>query len=169
MAYDHIVTGIGVGEGAWREIYPDYTLPGIEAAPHSHNLYIQITLETGIFGILFFTIALFLVAKLAFSLFSRISENGSDKLERNFTVSRKLAIAGPLCGLLAVLIQGLTDNSWYNYRVYLMFWLMIGLIPAFVKSTNSVLDTSAGKISVNPDSADEATADIRISDADGRS
>ena len=169
MAYDHIVTGIGVGEGAWREIYPDYTLPGIEAAPHSHNLFIQITLETGIFGILFFAIALFLVTKLAFSLFSRISENGSDKLERNFTVSRKLAIAGPLCGLLAVLIQGLTDNSWYNYRVYLMFWLMIGLIPAFVKSTNSVLDTSAGKISVNPDSADEATADIRISDADGRS
>ena len=163
MAYDHIVTGIGVGEGAWREIYPDYTLPGIEAAPHSHNLFIQITLETGIFGILFFFIILLLLAKLAFSLFSRLGREDVSELEKGFSLNSKLAVAGPLCGLFAVLIQGLTDNSWYNYRVYLMFWLMIGLIPAFVKSTNAVLDSDSSAVRGCEDSPDEASTDIRIS------
>lgn len=166
MAYDHIFTGIGVGEGAWREIYPDYTLPGIEAAPHSHNLFIQITLETGIFGILIFFIILFLLAKLAFTLFSRLGSTDKGDLEKNFIQSSKLAVAGPLCGLFAVLIQGLTDNSWYNYRVYLMFWLMIGLIPAFVKSTNASLDSSGCRTGDISDCPDEASADIRLSGQD---
>ena len=166
MARDHLFTGIGVGEGAWREIYPDYTLPGIEAAPHSHNLFIQITIETGIFGILFFIIILILLAKLAFTLFSRFGSAETVGLEKDFSLDRKLAVAGPLCGLFAVLIQGLTDNSWYNYRVFLMFWLMIGLIPAFVKSTNAFLDSRSCDTYEKSDSAEEASVDIRLSQQD---
>lgn len=164
MAKDYLFTGIGVGEGPWKVIYPNYTLPGIEAAPHSHNLFIQITLEMGIFGILFFLIAIFLLAKLAFSLISRLGREDTSTLEKNYATNAKLAIAGPLCGLLAVLIQGLTDNSWYNYRVYLMFWLMLGLIPAFVKSISSTLDQAHFSALPSIDSTDEASADIRITD-----
>ena len=32
--------------------------------------------------------------------------------------------------MLAVLAQGMTDYIWYNYRVFLMFWLMLGLSAA---------------------------------------
>ncbi len=162
MAQDYLFTGIGVGEGPWREIYPDYTLPGIEAAPHSHNLFIQITLETGIFGILFFCIILFLLARLAFSLISRLTREDTADLEPSFKRNSKLSVAAPLCGLFAVLIQGLTDNSWYNYRVYLMFWLMLGLIPAFAKCINSTLDTSSCRSCSDICGTDEASADIRI-------
>ncbi len=162
MARDYLFTGIGVGEGPWREIYPDYTLPGIEAAPHSHNLFIQITLETGIFGILFFCIILFLLARLAFTLISRLTRADTSDLEPSFKRNSKLAVAAPLCGLFAVLIQGLTDNSWYNYRVYLMFWLMLGLIPAFAKCINSTLDTSSCRSCSDICGTDEASADIRI-------
>ena len=169
MAYDHILTGIGVGEGAWREIYPDYTLPGIEAAPHSHNLFIQITLETGIFGIIIFFVILFLLAKLAFTMFARLSTEDTGGLEKTFSLSRRLAVAGPLCGLFAVLIQGLTDHSWYNYRVYLMFWLMIGLIPAFVKSTHASLKHGGNRLNKKSDCTDEASADILLSKKDSRS
>lgn len=164
MVRDYLLTGIGVGEGPWSEIYPDYTLPGIEAAPHSHNLFIQITLETGIFGILFFCIILFLLARLAFSLIARLGCEDTSALERTYARDAKLAVAAPLCGLFAVLIQGLTDNSWYNYRVYLMFWLMLGLIPAFAKSINSTLDTANCRTSPDICGTDEAVADIRITE-----
>lgn len=164
MVRDYLFTGIGVGEGPWKEIYPDYTLPGIEAAPHSHNLFIQITLETGIFGIIFFLVAIFLLARMAFSLFSRLTREDTSSLEKGYASNARLAVAGPLCGLFAVLIQGLTDNSWYNYRVYLMFWLMIGLIPAFVKSAAATLDQASCSTHQCTDGTDEASADIRIND-----
>ena len=31
-------------------------------------------------------------------------------------------------GVLALLVQGLTDNVWYNYRIVLLFWLLMGLV-----------------------------------------
>ena len=43
--------GIGIGEGAFAEVYPFYALSGIETAPHSHSLYLQILTELGIFGL----------------------------------------------------------------------------------------------------------------------
>lgn len=162
MIEDYLFTGIGIGEGAWREIYPDYTLPGIEAAPHSHNLFFQITLETGIFGIAFFFIILFLLVKISFTVFAKLSRENHAELEPDFARNRKLAIAGPLCGLLAVLIQGLTDNSWYNYRVYLMLWLTIGLIPAFVKNTRNTLNSATSERPNKESGADEAFVDISL-------
>ncbi|MGN1128942.1 MAG: hypothetical protein ACI4T6_08325, partial [Candidatus Flemingiibacterium sp.] len=45
----------------------------------------------------------------------------------------KLLGAALFCGLLAVLVQGMTDYIWYNYRVFLMFWLLLGLSAAVRK------------------------------------
>ena len=162
MIEDYLITGIGIGEGAWRKIYPDYTLPGIEAAPHSHNLFFQIVLETGIFGIAFFFIILFFLVKISFTVFARLSGSNHAELEPNFARNRKLTIAGPLCGIFAVLIQGLTDNSWYNYRVYLMMWLTIGLIPAFVKNTRQKLSSVSSERPNKESRAEEASVDISL-------
>jgi O-antigen ligase len=46
------------------------------------------------------------------------------------TRKTKLIVSAMMCGILAVLLQGLTDYIWYNYRVYLIFWLLIGLTVA---------------------------------------
>lgn len=56
----------------------------------------------------------------------------------------RVSAAAPLCGVLAVLAQGMTDYSWYNYRVYLMMWLVCGLASAYVRTGNEVLDRSTG-------------------------
>ena len=34
---------------------------------------------------------------------------------------------------MGVLVHGMTDYVWYNYRVFLMFWLIIGLSCAWRK------------------------------------
>lgn len=162
MLNDHLFSGIGIGEGAWKVLYPDYTLPGIEAAPHSHNLFIQIGLESGIFGLAVFLIFIFLLARMCFTLFSRMSDS---KLAEG--AKYKMLAAGPLCGIIAVLCQGLTDYSWYNYRVYLMFWLVAGLIPAIVKSADrSVAASSCAGISSEKNDDTEASINIKISSDD---
>ncbi len=146
MLKDYFFTGIGVGEGAFRKIYPLYTLSGIEAAPHSHNLYLQIWLETGIIGLLIFLIFIFFYMQSHFTCYKMQLE----------TQNRMYTCAG-LCGIIAILVQGMTDYVWYNYRVFLMFWLIIGLSSAFVRLNR---DEKEREKIVNHDGT---AADIEIS------
>lgn len=118
MLKDFLFTGIGIGNESFKLIYPAYALSGIETAPHSHNLYLQITVELGLFGLLVFIALLFVWAQSCFTLHTREKR------------STKLIGAGIFCGIIAVLLQGMTDYIWYNYRVFLMFWLMLGLSAA---------------------------------------
>ena len=132
MLEDFWVCGIGVGEEAFRKIYPMYALAGIEVAPHAHNLYLQIAVEMGMFALLVFLAFIFLYAQFSFS-FCKSSMSRSN---------RKLCL-GIFCGVLAFLIQGLTDYVWYNYRIFLLFWMIVGLGVAHVftaKDTEEEMD-----------------------------
>lgn len=157
MIEDNFLSGIGIGEGAWYNIYPGYAYLGIEAAPHSHNLYLQIMLELGVVGLAVFVVFLFLLYQSGFTFFAKLSDD-SIAVPENLTVSDvplspdpnknmrrsksdlRISAAAPLCGVFAVLVQGMTDYAWYNYRVYLMFWLICGLASAYIRTGNSLLD-----------------------------
>lgn len=187
MIKNNSISGIGVGEGAWDLVYPLYTYMGIEAAPHSHNLYLQIFLELGIFGIIAFLIFLFMFYQSGFTFFKDLGGNSllktSDISERmlmnssdnSINYSKKVAegktqlrisTIGPMCGVFAVLVQGMTDYSWYNYKVYLMFWLVCGLAMAYVRCGRKLIVPSAA-ISTHTDDTnynlDLSTRDIKPS------
>ncbi len=133
MLKDHFFSGIGSGIDLFPLVYRDYSLIGIEKAPHSHNLYLQLLVEMGIWGLLAFLLIVLFCAKTTFHTVNR------DKMDRNRLIS-----AGLFCGILAVLIQGMTDYIWYNYRMFLIFWLFVGLLSAAGKIASkktSVLDT----------------------------
>lgn len=49
----------------------------------------------------------------------------------------KLFSAAGFCGILAVLLQGVTDYVWYNYRIFLLFWLIIGLTAAIGRTART--------------------------------
>lgn len=116
---DYWLTGIGVGEQAFDKIYPYYSFAGIEKAPHAHNLFLQLFIEVGIFGFAVFVILLICMFQNGFTL----AKHGEDKAVR-------LMGCGALCGVVAALVQGMTDYVWYNYRVFFIFWVMIGLVAA---------------------------------------
>ncbi|MBE6724111.1 MAG: hypothetical protein E7576_02770 [Ruminococcaceae bacterium] len=162
MIRDHFLTGIGIGEGAWFRVYPLYAYQGVEVAPHSHNLFLQIWLELGVVGIAVFVIFLFLLFQAAFTLFRELSGErplrnrgimpaplqkeesglgtvGADPVKRARNQLR-ISAAGPLCGIAAVLAQGLTDYAWYNYRLFLMFWLMAALAAGYVRNGREQFD-----------------------------
>ena len=119
MAADYALTGVGVGEQAFNRIYPYYSFAGIEKAPHSHNLFLQIFIELGVFGFILFIAMLICFLQSGFSL----AKHGEDKAVR-------LVGCGAMCGVLAALLQGMTDYVWYNYRVFFIFWIVFGICAA---------------------------------------
>ena len=44
----------------------------------------------------------------------------------------------------------MTDYAWYNYRVYLMFWLIVGLTSASVRSADTYINNT---VTEEPDNA----------------
>ena len=45
----------------------------------------------------------------------------------------RMMVLGGMCGILAVLLMGLTDHVFYNYRIFLLFWLLMGVIVAQIR------------------------------------
>jgi O-antigen ligase len=109
-----------------------YAQSGIEAAPHAHNLYLQIAVEMGIFALIVFLAFVFLYAQFSFSF-----------CKSAMSRSNRTICLGIFCGILALLIQGMTDYVWYNYRIFLLFWMIVGLGAAHVfaaKDTEEEMD-----------------------------
>ncbi len=117
MLKDFWITGVGVGSDAFNHIYPIYSYGAI-AAPHPHNLYLLILSETGLIGILTFICLIVLVIKKLF-----VVANKNDMFCSTFA-------AILLSAILGFLIQGVFDNVWYNYRVFLFFFIIVGISVA---------------------------------------
>ena len=122
MLGDTFFYGIGIGTEAFSKVFPHYALAGTEVAPHTHSLYLQIISEMGIFALISFIVIILAYVGNVFGSMSSATRPGV-----------RTVYIGFLCGILAFLIQGATDYVWYNYRIYLMFWLMLGLGMAMIK------------------------------------
>ncbi|MBR6729401.1 MAG: O-antigen ligase family protein [Clostridia bacterium] len=117
MIQDFWLGGVGSGSDAFSMIYPKYALAGANYALHSHNLFLQLWVETGITGIVAFLVLMLSFFKKSFSLSVYQNRSGSDAA---------LCLAMGF-GVLGFLFQGLTDNVWYNYKMVLIFWIMLAL------------------------------------------
>lgn len=120
---DNLFWGIGVGESAFKDIYPSYAISGTETVMHSHNIFLQIALELGIMGIIVFAVIMFMyMQKTFFSVKFRGPESRSKKM-----------ISAGFAGIVGALVAGFTDHIWYNYRVFLIFWIVVAITMSFVK------------------------------------
>jgi len=117
---DHFISGIGVGESAFSQLYPLYSYIGNETTMHSHSLFLEITVELGIVGLLLFAFVMFLTMQKGFSEI----RNCGDK-------NRRTIVSAAVVGLIAALIHGAVDYIWYNYRVFFVFWLVVAVIRAY--------------------------------------
>lgn len=117
---DNGLFGIGTGVAAFKAVYGRYSFNAVDA-PHAHNLYLQITCECGIPGIVTLMGAVFAcIRELGRSL--RAGDRGL-----------KLWSAAMIASMAGFLVQSLTEHSFYNYRVTLVFWCMIGLGAALAR------------------------------------
>ncbi len=116
-------SGIGSGSAAFLSVYPAYALSGASYAQHAHNLYLQIASELGIVGICVFLCLVLYFFKMTLNTYKNIY----------MWEIRSLAIA-IAAGIGGYLIQSLTDYTWYNYRIALLFWMVLGLATALYKT-----------------------------------
>ena len=113
MLRDYWFCGIGPGTEAFNMIYPSYSYNSA-VAQHSHNLYLQITCDSGVCGILLFLLIIFHSFKNVCSALAKTEDRKT-----------RLYLNASLSGIVGFLVQSMTDYSFYNYRVMLMFWAFI--------------------------------------------
>lgn len=94
----------GVGSGNFSPYYPYFS---IYQADHAHNLYLQITAEQGLFGLVIFFF-------LLFSVFS--------------TPTRDFVDRGVKAALFTQVVAGLTEFVWAGPLMLCLFWLGYGFL-----------------------------------------
>ena len=122
IVQDYFWSGIGYGPTPYQALYPQYAYAGIEAAEHSHSLFLQILIGLGIGGLLVFCCILFFAAQMNFEYL----KNGKNENSRFFVIAA-------MSSILASLVMGCFDFVWYNYRVFFLFWIVLGLACACIR------------------------------------
>ena len=117
---DFFLGGIGIGEAAFRKIYPIYAVAGAEEAVHSHNLYLEMLLETGVTGLVFFLV-------FALLLFLDMISHHASRVQRD--TARKLHV-GAFCAVSAVLLHGFVDHTLYSLPILALFYMLAGFASA---------------------------------------
>ena len=107
------ILGIGQGLVPFARVYPIFQF-GVVPALHAHSLILQLAVEGGIFLLLFF---------LWISLATwRIATTRWEKAP--------VWAVPSAAALLGQLVHGLFDHTWYDVRLMLAFWLLVGLTLA---------------------------------------
>jgi O-antigen ligase len=119
MAADFWPIGIGPGTRVFVYIYQKYTFSTAYAL-HSHNLFLQIIIDYGISGLVLFMCVVFMFYR---SYLSRLAHT-----KDSFLTAAGAAVCAGMGGYL---VQGITDNVWYNYRVFAFFWVVVALSVVF--------------------------------------
>lgn len=130
MFFNNFFIGVGVGEEAFGEEFLEYAEDSV-TAPHSHNLFLEIGCEVGIFALLFFV----------YLLIIRIRHRATyAKYVRNSSVDNLSTLSGT--ALFAMLIFGMTDYVWYSSANYYLFWVVFGIGSATLRISKREYDDS---------------------------
>lgn len=118
------VQGAGLGTDVVREAIADLnTYHGRAAFVHSHNLFLQLWLETGLLGLGAFVAAMVSGVKNAVQAVRR---PGCDR-------QVKLVTLGAMCAIVGVLVNSMADYIWNYPRVMVIFWFVFALMLAGMK------------------------------------
>ena len=100
--FKHYPFGIGVGERAWRAIYPHFAVSGTKTVMHAHNVFLQVATELGMVGMILFLLLIFTALLSACK-------------KKNFTMVTVVSGA---------IVMGLFDHLWYYPGMLVPFWSM---------------------------------------------
>lgn len=119
---DHGLTGVGLGSDVMQKVFHNYpTLYDGNYPIHTHNNYLQMWGETGLFGLVTFLALIFGQIKEGLFAFRR-----ADKELRRI-------IAAALGGFVGILFIGLVEYTWFYPRNMFLFWLLFAVIACGVK------------------------------------
>jgi putative inorganic carbon (HCO3(-)) transporter len=125
MIRDFWFSGVGPGSAAFQLVYNNfYAVYGMRAY-HTHNLYIELLVEYGVFGTLIF---LWLMGSYFRYTLKRIVRPGSRALGFAW-----MAGVAAMAGMASYLFMGLTEDCWFNFTLVFLFWFLISLTVASLR------------------------------------
>ena len=114
--YDFPYTGTGLGtfRRVAQRIYPvainlDYD------GTHAHNIFLQVAVDIGVFGLISYCALLLATAFMAWSVAAE-------------SIEHKAMAIGLLCGIISVHIFGLSDALVLGSKPGILFWIELGMI-----------------------------------------
>lgn len=117
------VRGAGLGTDAVRTAIKDLNLyHGTAPFVHSHNLYLQIWLETGLIGILSYVAAMISGLKMA-----------AKAVKLRCPVEVRMVTIGAASAVAGILVDCLADYLWNYPRVMVIFWFVFAILLAGIK------------------------------------
>ena len=120
---DHWVKGIGLGTDVMQEVFQTYPTNFDGTYPvHTHNNYLQMWAETGIWGVLSFLALLLHQFKSGLKAFRAALDKRTKRL--------LAAALGAFCGILVVSVA---EYTWFYPRNMFTYWFLFGVIAACVK------------------------------------
>lgn len=120
---DYWLRGVGLGSDVLKQTFKGYPPMFDGNYPiHTHNNYLQIWAETGIFGLVTFLAAILFQLKTAVKAYVR----GTDRRVKNLLAA---AVAG-FCGILLISVA---EYTWFYARNMFIWFFLFGLIAACIK------------------------------------
>jgi O-antigen ligase len=120
---DHPV--LGTGPGGVLAVYPRYARAGADDTSHLHNTYLQLLAERGVLGLVAWCLVVGWAIVRAFGVLPRLPPD------------RQALAAGVGLALVAVMLLGLFNYHWEDWRVRALTLLFVGLAwsPAVTGAT----------------------------------
>lgn len=115
------ILGIGPGNKAFNQIYPQYQRSGYSALG-AYSVPLELTVETGIIGLICYGWLIFTIFSQGWIALNRL---------RSDREATGLWIIAAIATLVGMMIHGLVDTVWYRPQVQLLWWLAIALISSF--------------------------------------
>lgn len=120
---DYWLRGVGLGSDVLKQTFKGYPPMFDGNYPiHTHNNYLQMWAETGIFGLVTFLAAILFQLKTAVKAYVR----GTDRRVKNLLAA---AVAG-FCGILLISVA---EYTWFYARNMFIWFFLFGLIVACIK------------------------------------
>ena len=120
---DYWYPGVGLGSDVMNKAFHAYPTMFDGSWPiHTHNNYLQMWGETGIWGVLSY------VALLAYGI-----KSGVKQFFRTADRDVRHILAGALGAFCGILVIGVAEYTWFYPRNMFIYWFLFGVIMACVK------------------------------------
>lgn len=125
MLRDYWLTGVGLGNQVFNTIYKRYKSFTLKTVAHTHNLYLQLWLEAGVFAIGSFLLLIFRLVKKSSNVISK---------KENPNIANILIAC--ISSILGILLMGFADHIWFYNRIIFLFFVIVGLAFTALKVAN---------------------------------
>ncbi len=115
------ILGIGPGNKAFNLVYPLYQRSGYSALG-TYSVPLEITVETGIIGVICYGWLIFSILRQAWIALNRL---------RSDRDANGLWIIAAIATIVGMMVHGLVDTVWYRPQVQLLWWLAIAIVSSF--------------------------------------